>query len=230
MLDKNLLRGAGAALHAVEHDDIGAGFYRELDIGTWPRRADLDKYRLLPIGGLAQLGDLDRQIVGPGPIRMAAGAALVDPGRQGPHLGHPIGDLLAEQHAATARLCALANDDLDRLADPQVRGIEAVARGQYLIDEDVRFGTFLLAHPAVAGRRAGADRTRTTAERTLGIGAERTEAHAGDRDRDIQLDRFLGKTSAEGHVGRAALAVAFERVARDRGAEQHQIVEARQWA
>ena len=116
---------------------------------------------------------------------MTAGAALIDPRRQGSHLGHPIGDLLAEQHAAATRLCPLANDDLDRLARPQVRGVEAVARGQYLIDEDVRFGAFLLAHPAVAGRRAGAGRTGAAAERTLGIGAERTEAHAGDRDRDL---------------------------------------------
>src|SRR5271166_721450 len=212
MLDKDLLRGAGAALHAVEHDDIGACLDRELDVVTRPRRADLDKDRLFPIGGLAQLGDLDRQVVGTGPIWMAAGAALIDPGRQGPHLGHPLGDLLAEQHAAAARLCPLADDDLDRLAGSEMRGIEAVARGQYLIDEDVGLLAFLLAHPAVAGRRAGADRTRTAAERTLGIGAERAEAHAGDRDRDLQLDRLLGKASAEGYVGRAALAVAFERV------------------
>src|SRR5208282_1653485 len=161
---------------------------------------------------------------------MAAGAALIDPGRQGPHLGHPLGDLVAEQHAAAARLCPLADDDLDRLAGPQMRGVEAVARGQYLIDEDAGLLAFLLAHPTVAGRRAGADSTRTAAERTLGIGAERAEAHAGDRDRDLQLDRLLGKTSAEGHVCRAVLAVAFERVTRDRGAEQHQVVEARQRA
>src|SRR6516165_12392604 len=194
MLDKNLLRGAGAALHSVEHDDVGAGLDRELDIVTRPRRPDLDKDRLFPIGGLAQLGDLDRQIVGPGPIRMAAGAALVDPGRQGPHLSHPLGDLMTEQHAAATGLCSLADHYLDRLADPQVRGVEAVARGQYLIDENVRLCAFLLAHPAVAGRRAGADRTRTAPERTLGIDAERAKTHAGDRDRDLQLDRLLGKS------------------------------------
>jgi hypothetical protein len=161
---------------------------------------------------------------------MAASAALIDPGRQGPHLGHPLADLVAEQHAAAARLRPLADDDFDRLVGPQMRGIEAVARGQYLIDENVRLGAFLLAHAAVAGRRAGADGTGTAAERTLGIGAERTEAHAGDHDRDLQLDRLLGKASAEGHVRRAALAVAFERVTRDRGAEQHQVVEARRRA
>jgi hypothetical protein len=60
---------------------------------------------------------------------MAAGAALVDPGRQGTHPGHPLGDLVAEQHASAARLCALADDDLDPLAGTQMRRIKAVARG-----------------------------------------------------------------------------------------------------
>src|SRR6516164_4595777 len=42
----------------IKHDDVGPGLDRELDIVARPRRADLDKDRLLPIGGLAQLLDL----------------------------------------------------------------------------------------------------------------------------------------------------------------------------
>ena len=129
MLDKDLLGGAGAALHAVEHDDVGPGLDRELDIVARPRRADLDKDRLFPIGELAQFLDLDRQIVGAGPVRVAAGAALVDAGGQGPHLGDPLGDLLPEQHAAAARLGSLADDDLDCLAGAQMaRGRSRSAR------------------------------------------------------------------------------------------------------
>ncbi len=151
MLDEDVLRRAGAALHAVEHDDVGARLDRQRDVVFRPRRADLDVDRLLPIGDLAQLLDLDLEIVGAGPIGVAAGAALVDPGRQRPHPGDALGDLLAEQHAAAARLGALADDDLDGVAAPHVLGIGAVARWQHLIDKERRGGALLLAHAAIAG-------------------------------------------------------------------------------
>ena len=51
------------------------------------------------------------------------------------------------------------------------------------------------------------------------------EAHAGDGDRNFEMDRLLGEARAEHHVGRAFLAVAFERIAADRGAEKQEIVE-----
>jgi hypothetical protein len=41
------------------------------------------------------------------------------------------------------------------------------------------------------------------------------------------MDRLLGEAGAEHHVGTAFLAVAFERIARDRGAEEQQVVEMR---
>src|SRR6202035_5506716 len=230
MLDKNLLSGAGAALHAIEHDDVGPGLDGELHVEARPCRADLDKDRLFPIGELAQFLDLDRQIVGTGPIRVTAGAALVNPGRQGAHLGDPLGNLLPEQHAAASRLRALANDDLDRLAGAQMARVEAIARRQYLVDEDFRLAALFLAHAAITGRRAGPNRAGAAAERPLGIGAERAKAHSGDRDRDLQFDRLCRETGAERQVGGAALAIAFERVARDRGAEQYEVVETRQRA
>ena len=44
------------------------------------------------------------------------------------------------------------------------------------------------------------------------------------------MDRLLGEARAEHHVGRAFLAIAFERIAADRGAEEQEIVEMRDLA
>ena len=77
--------------------------------------------------GYTQLVDLDFQIVRAGPIRMAAGRALVDAFRQGAHLGDSLGDLLPQQHAAAAGLGPLADHHLDRVGLAQVVGVEAVA-------------------------------------------------------------------------------------------------------
>ena len=65
------------------------------------------------------------------------------------------------------------------------------------------------------------------AQRFLGVAGQRAEAHAGDGDGDLEMDRLLGEAGAEHHVGAAFLAIAFERIARDRGAEEQQVVEVR---
>ena len=88
----------------------------------------------------------------------------------------------------------------------------------------------LRRHAAVAGRGRGADRAGAAPERFLGLRRQRAEAHAGDGDRDLQRDRLLGEARADRDVGRAFLAIAFERIAADRGAEEQQIVEMRQLA
>jgi hypothetical protein len=88
----------------------------------------------------------------------------------------------------------------------------------------------LLGHAAVAGRRGGADLGRAAAEGLFRRRGERTEAHPRDRHRDLQLEGALRKACPEDDVGRAALAVALERVARDRRAEKEQVVEVRQRA
>ena len=163
MLDEHLLRRRGAALHAVDHDDVGAGLDRERDVVIGPRAADLDVDRLLPVGDLAQLEDLDLEIVGTGPVGMAAGRALVDALGQRAHLGDAVGDLLAEQHAAAAGLGALADDDLDGVGLAQIVGVHAVARRQILIDERLRLAALLGRHAAVAGRGRGAGERRAAA-------------------------------------------------------------------
>ena len=157
MLDEHVLRRRGAALHAVEHDGVGPGLDGQRDIVIGPRGADLDVDRLFPIGDLAQLLDLDFEIVRPGPVGMAAGRALVDALRQRAHLGDALGDLLPEQHAAAAGLGALPDDDLDRIRLAQVVGVHAVARRQHLVDEDLANAR---APPASCRRRRSWSRCR----------------------------------------------------------------------
>ena len=225
VLDEDVLRRGRAALHAVDDDDVGARLDRQRDVVVRARRPDLDEDRLLPVGQLAQLDDLDLEVVGPVPVGVAAGAALVDALRQRAHLGHAVGDLVAEQHAAAAGLGALADDDLDRVGAAQVVGVHPVARGQQLVDEQVGVAALLRRHAAVAGRRRGADLARAAPERLLGGRRERAEAHAGDRDRDLQLERLLGVARAQRDGRVAALAVALERIARHARAEEQEVVE-----
>jgi len=127
MLDEHFLGRRRAALHTVEHNHVGAGLHRQLDVVVRPAGADLDVDRFLPVGDLADLGNLDRQVVRAGPVRVPAGAALVDADRQSAHAGHALGHLHAQQHAATARLGALAEDDLDGVGLAQVIGVHAIA-------------------------------------------------------------------------------------------------------
>ena len=188
VLDEHLLGGGGAALHAVEHDHVGAGLHRQRGVEVGPRGADLDVDRLLPVGDLAQLADLDLEVVGPGPVGMAAGAALVDALRQVAHLGHAVGDLLAEQHPAAARLGALADHDLDRVRAAQVVRVHPVARGQQLVHEHASSGSrssgVMPPSPVVVDVPTAA---RAPPERLLRGPRQRAEAHPGDRDRDVEV-------------------------------------------
>ena len=78
------------------------------------------------------------------------------PSRQRAHLGDALGDLLAEQHAAAAGLGALADHHLDGVGLAQIVRVHAVARGQHLVDEQLRMLALLRRHAAVAGRGRGA--------------------------------------------------------------------------
>ncbi len=230
MLDEHVLGRRGAALHAVDDHHIGAGLHGERHVVFRAGGADLHIDRLLPIGDLADLLDLDGEIVGTGPVGMAAGAALIDAHGQVAHLGNALGDLLAQQHAAAAGLRALPDHHLDRIGAAQIVGVQAVAGGQHLIDQRLRGLALLLGHAAVAGGGAGAHGGRGAADGLLGVGAKRAEAHAGDGDRDLELDRLLGEARAQRHIGGAFLAIAFQGIARDGGAEEDEIVEGGQLA
>ena len=130
VLDEHVLRGRRAALHAVEHDGVGTGLDGQGHVEVGAGRADLDVDRDPPVGDLAQLLDLDLQVVGPRPVGVPAGAALIDALGQVAHLSHAIGDLVAEQHAPAARLGALPHYHLYGVRAPQIVGIHPVARGQ----------------------------------------------------------------------------------------------------
>jgi hypothetical protein len=119
----------------------------------------------------------------------------------------------------------LPHHDLDRVGAAEVVGVHAVARGEVLVDEELRMPALLLGHAAVAGGGGGARERGATAERLLGLRGERAEGHSRDGDRDLQVDGLRREAGAEGDLGRAAFAVAFERVAGDRRAEEEEVVE-----
>ena len=102
---------------------------------------------------------------------MPARRALVDALRQRAHLGHALGNLLPEQHAAAAGLGALPDHDLDGVGLAQIVRVHAVARGQQLIDQDFRMLALFRRHAAVAGGRRCAHGGRAAPSASL-AGAE----------------------------------------------------------
>jgi hypothetical protein len=135
VLDKTCLRRGRAALHAIDHDYIGAGMNGKLHVVEGARCADLHIDRLFPIRDLAQLLDLDREVVGTGPVGMTACRTLVDTRGERAHGGHTRVDLLPEQHAAAARLRTLPDDYFYCIGAAHVVGIPAIARRQALIHQ-----------------------------------------------------------------------------------------------
>src|SRR5437879_2526623 len=65
--------GAGAALHAVDINAVGAGFGRHAHVVIHARRTQLELDRDLPVGGFTDLLDLEREVIGTQPVRMARG-------------------------------------------------------------------------------------------------------------------------------------------------------------
>src|SRR5262249_8392810 len=106
---------------------VGARLDRELDIVEDARGADLHVDRDFPVSRLAQLLDLDGQVVGASPVGMATRRALVDAVGQVAHPGDALADLLSEQHPAAARLRPLTAAPAARVSLRRVAGIEAIA-------------------------------------------------------------------------------------------------------
>ena len=153
------------------------------------------------------------------------------PFRQVAHLGDARRDLLAEQHAAAAGLGALPDHDLDRVGLAQIVGVHAVARGQILIDQDLANGR---APPASCRRRRWWSRCRRRV-------APRPSASLALADSEPKLMPamvigifrwigFLAKRVPSTTSVPQRLAIALQRIARHRGAEEQQIVEMRQLA
>ena len=159
---------------------------------------------------------------------MAAGRSLIDPHRQSAHLRHTVGNFLAEQHPAAARLCALPDHHFDSIRLAQIVGVHPVSAGQILIDQMLRLPALFGRHPAIAGRRAGARDGRPAPQRLFGLPRKRAKAHPCNRDRDLQVQRLFGKARAQPHIGRTFFAVSLQRIARNRSPQKQQIVEMRQ--
>ena len=169
------------------------------------------------------------EVVGAGPVRVPAGGALVDALGQGAHPGDALGDLLPEQHSAAAGLGALAEHDLDGVGLAQVVGVHPVARRQVLVDEVLATGR---APRGSCRRRRWWSTCRPRWRRGRGPPwPARTARRSSCPAMVTGMSRCSGCLAlpvAEDDVGVAALAVALQRVARHRRAEEQQVVEVRQ--
>ena len=221
LLGGDVRAGAGAALGAVQVDDVGPALGRHPHVVVHARRAELELDRDLVVGRLADLLDLQREVVGAEPVGMARRRALVDPGRQRAHLGDLLGHLLAHQVAAEADLAALADEELARVGEHQVVRVEPVPALDALVVPLRRVVALGRDHPALARARRRAGHRGALGERHLGLERERAEAHAGDVDRDVELDRLLREARAEHRLRLALLAVALDHEARQRARQEH---------
>ena len=191
------------------------------------RGAQLELDRDLVVGRLADLLDLQREVVRAEPVGMARRRALVDPGRQRPHLGDLLGHLLAHQVPAEADLAALADEELDRVGEHQVVRVEPVPALDDLVVPLRRQVALGRDHAALARARRRAGHRGALGERHLGLQRQRAEAHAGDVDRDVELDRLLREAPAEDRLRLALLPVALDHEARERAGEEDELVPVR---
>ncbi len=166
--------------------EFGPALHRHAHVVIDARGAELELDRDLPIGRLADLLDLEREIVGPEPVGMARRRALVDAGGQRAHLGHLVGHLLAHQMPAKADLAALADEELASIGEPQMMRVEAVARLDALIEPLDRIAALVGDHAALARAGGGASHGGAAGERDLRLVGQRAEAHAGDVDRNVE--------------------------------------------
>ena len=72
MLDEDILRGGRAALHAINHHSIGSSLHSQSSVVVGTSGTDFHIDRHLPVGDLAQFDDLDLEIIGAGPVWVAA--------------------------------------------------------------------------------------------------------------------------------------------------------------
>ncbi len=197
------------------------------DVVVHARRAQLELDRNLVVRGLARLLDLQGEVVGPEPVGMAGGGALIDARRQRAHLGHLLGDLLAHEVPAETDLAALADEELDRVREHQVVRVEPVPALDDLVVPLRRQVTLGRDHPALAGAGRRAGHRRALGQGHLRLDRQRAEAHPRDVDRDVELDRLLGEPRAEDRLGLALLAVALDDEAGQRPREEHELVPVR---
>src|SRR5947208_8833559 len=108
---------AGAAFHTVDIDDVRTAFRRHAHVVVDARRTELQLDRNFVVGRLANFLDLEREIVGPEPVRVTGRRTLVDAGRERAHFGNLIGYLLAHQVTSKSDLAALTDEELDGICE-----------------------------------------------------------------------------------------------------------------
>ena len=158
---------------------------------------------------------------------MPRGRALVDPGRQRAHLRDLLGHLLAHQMPAESDLAALADEELARVGEHQVVRVEPVPALDALVVPLRREVALGRDHAALAGARRGAGHRRTLRERHLRLERQRAEAHAGDVDRDVELDRLLREARTEDGLRLALLPVPLDHEPGQRARHEHEVVPVR---
>ena len=171
LLGRGVRAGAGAALGAVEVDDVRAALGGHAHVVVHARGAELQLDRDLVVGGLAGLLDLETEVIGAEPVGVARRAALVDPRGQRAHLGHLLGHLLAHQVAAEADLAALADEELDGVGQHQMVRVEPVPALDDLVvplGAEVALGR---DHSALAGAGGRAGHARALRQRHLRLEA-----------------------------------------------------------
>ena len=219
--------GARRALGAVEVDDVGPALGRHAHVVVDARGAELELDRDAVIGRLADLLHLQREVVGPEPVGVPGGGALVDPGRKRAHLRDLLGHLLTHQVPAETDLAALPDEELARVGEHQVVRVEPVPRLDALVVPLRRVVALRRDHPALARAGRRARHRRALRERHLRLERERAEGHARDVDRDVELERVLREACAEHRRRVALLAVALDDEARQRPGQEDELVPVR---
>src|SRR5207248_8237516 len=97
-----------------EVDDVGAALRRHAHVVVDAGGTELELDRDPVVGRLADLLDLQGEVVGAEPVGVTRGRALIDPRRQRAHLRDLLGHLLPHQVAAEPDLAALADEELAR--------------------------------------------------------------------------------------------------------------------
>ena len=105
-------------------------------------------------------------------------------------------------------------------------GVEPVARLDALVEPLGRVAPFVRNHPALAGARRGPRHRRAAGERGLRLVGEGPEAHAGDVDRDVELERPL-RAGPDDRLRVALLPVAFDHEPRQRAGKEREVVPVR---
>ena len=111
--------------------------------------------------------------------------------------------------AAKPHLAALADEELDPVGEHQVMGVEPVARLDALVEPLGGIAPLVGDHAAFARTRRGPRHGGATGERGFCFVGQCAETHAGDIDRNVQIER-PGGAGADNRPGFAFFAITLD--------------------